>query len=143
MDTRNNRPYKTFLERNLYTFYFRQCFTVSFKFSLIFVILVFSQLNGIYRSIRMKISWDFQSIFISMVEAFPSYKDVQSTMGQGQKHGYNHRDFRCTWPTISFLQCELVQTTATAFLSTWLALSRSAKTHQPVICKLSYKHDIL
>ena len=45
-DTPNNRPYKTFLVRNLYKFYFRQCYTISFKFSLIFITLFCSQFNG-------------------------------------------------------------------------------------------------
>ena len=35
--------YKTFPARNLYTFYLGHCFTVSFKFSSIFFILLFSQ----------------------------------------------------------------------------------------------------
>ena len=90
VDTPNNRSYKIFFVRNLYTFYFRQCFTDSFKFSSIFYILFFSQFNGLFRSIKMEILSDFQSVFISMVDAFPSCKDLQSTMGQGQKHGYKH-----------------------------------------------------
>ena len=40
-DTPNNRSCKTFLVRNLYSSYFRQYFTVSFKFSSIFLILFF------------------------------------------------------------------------------------------------------
>ena len=40
MDTSNSRPYKTFLVRNLYTFYFRPGFTVSFKFSSIFILFL-------------------------------------------------------------------------------------------------------
>ena len=95
--------YKTFLVRNSYTFYFRQCYTVSFNFSSIFVIF-FSQLNGISRSVKMKIRGDSQSVFISMADVFPSCKDVQSTIGQKQKHGYNHVDFCCTWSTVSSLQ---------------------------------------
>ena len=37
VDSSNNRPYKTFLVRNLYIFYFRQSFTVSFTFSPILI----------------------------------------------------------------------------------------------------------
>ena len=43
MGTPNNRPYKTFLVGNLYTFYLRKCFAVLFKFSSICVFLFFSQ----------------------------------------------------------------------------------------------------
>ena len=57
-ETPNNRSYKTFIVRNLYTFYIRQCFPVSFKFSLI-IMLYFSQFNGIF-------------VLTSMVDAFPS-----------------------------------------------------------------------
>ena len=49
-DTLNNRQYKTFLVRNLYVFYFRQCFAALFKFSSIFVILFFSKINALFRS---------------------------------------------------------------------------------------------
>ena len=49
----------------------------------------------------MKIHWDFQFVFASMVDTFPSCKDVQSAMGQGYKQGYNHGDFCCTWPITS------------------------------------------
>ena len=47
---RNNRPYKTFPARNMYMFYFRQVFTVSFRFFFIFVVLFFSQL-------KWKLAW--------------------------------------------------------------------------------------
>ena len=48
-DTRNNMPYNIFLVRNLYTFDFRQCLTVLFKFSSIFAVLFCSQFNGLFR----------------------------------------------------------------------------------------------
>ena len=51
-DKPNNSPYKTFLVRNLYTFYFRQHFKVSRKFSSIFILL-FSQFIKLFRSIKM------------------------------------------------------------------------------------------
>ena len=40
-DTPNNRAFKTFSVRNLYTFYFTQCFMVSLRFlqSLLFHVL--------------------------------------------------------------------------------------------------------
>ena len=45
VDTPNRRWYKIFFERNLYALYFRQCFIVSFNFSSIFVLSLFSQLS--------------------------------------------------------------------------------------------------
>ena len=48
-DTPNSRPYKTLLVKNMHTFYFGQCFAVSFRFSSILVILFFSQFNGFFR----------------------------------------------------------------------------------------------
>ena len=44
-DTLNNRLCNTFLVRNVHIFYFKQCFTVFYGFSLIFVILFFSQFD--------------------------------------------------------------------------------------------------
>ena len=71
MDTPNNRLYKIFLVRNLKTSYFRNCFTVSFKISWVFVILFFIQFNDLFRSTKIKIRRNFQSVFTSMVDALP------------------------------------------------------------------------
>ena len=79
-DTPNNRSYKTFV-RSLYTFYFRQCFTVSFKFSSSLLFHFFSQFNSFFRFIKMKILGNFQSVFTSMVDTYPNCKDVQSAIG--------------------------------------------------------------
>ena len=68
---------------NLYTFSFIQCSTVLFKFFSILVFFFFCLFNGLFRSTKMKICWDFQSVFTSMVDASPSCKDVQNVMGQG------------------------------------------------------------
>ena len=125
--------------RNIYAFYFKHCLTVSFRFSSIFVISS-CQFKDLFWSIKMKNCWDLQSAFTSMADAFCSCKYVQSAREQGQKHRYNHGDFCCTAPTISFLQRELVQTTATAFFSTLLVTSLQ---HCQVTFKLSDKHDIL
>ena len=76
--------FETFLVRNLYTFYFRQCPTVSLKLSSIFVILFFSHFNGLFRYIKMKTHRDFQSVFTSMVDAFSNCKVVQSAMGRNR-----------------------------------------------------------
>ena len=66
----NNRPYKVFLVRRLYKFNFGQCFTISFKFSSIFVILSWDEFNGPFRSIKMRNCKDFQSAFTSMIDVF-------------------------------------------------------------------------
>ena len=76
VDTPNNRPYKTFLIRNLHKFYFGQCFTISFKFSSIFISLFWGEFNGLFRSIKMKNCRYFQSVFTSMIDVFSSCKDV-------------------------------------------------------------------
>ena len=82
-DTPCSRSYKIFLVTDLHTFNFRHCFAIPFKLSPTFVILIFSQFNGLFRHIKIEIGKDFQSVFTSMVNQFPSRKDVQSTMGQG------------------------------------------------------------
>ena len=62
-------------------------FSVSFLRS-----FIFSKFNGLFWSIKMKIRRDFQTVFTSMVGAFPSSKDAQR---------YNHGEFCSTWPTSS------------------------------------------
>ena len=81
-DKPNSRPYKTFLIRNLYRFYFRQCATVllSFLRSLLFYFL--ASLMAFFGSLKIKICKDFHAILNSMVNTFPSCKDVLSTMGR-------------------------------------------------------------
>ena len=80
--THNSRQYQTFLVRNLYTFYFRQCSTVSFKLSWIFVTLFFSQFNGQFRYTKIKIPRDLKSLFTSIVDVFLNCKNFQSAMEQ-------------------------------------------------------------
>ena len=51
----------------------------------------------IFRSIKIRILRDFQSVFTFMIDTFPSCKDLQSAdqwsaVRQGEKHGYNHGD---------------------------------------------------
>ena len=134
VDTRHNNLYKICLVRNLYTFQFRQCLTVLFKFSSIFVILFVASLMAFL---------DFQSVFTSLFEAFPSCKDVQSAVGQGQKHGYNHGDFYWTWPVILFYsENQYKPQQQHSYSLPRLALLRIANTHQTVDSKLQYKHDI-
>ena len=55
-DAPNNRPYKTFLVRNLYAFYFRQFFTVSHKFSSIFVFYFLASLITFSGSLQLKLA---------------------------------------------------------------------------------------
>ena len=76
-----------------------------------------------------------------MVDAFTSWKDGQSTIGQRKKQVYDHGDFSCTWPATSSLQWELVQSTTTAFLST--LFDGSFTYCQSRLFKFLYKHDIL
>ena len=54
--------------------------------------MFFSQFNSLFSCIKIKICRGFHFVFTSIVDAFPSCKDVQSAMGQGKKHGYNHGD---------------------------------------------------
>ena len=92
----------------------------------------------------MKIRWNFQSLFTSMVDAFPSCKDVQSAIGQDRKMD--------TIMEISIADCQPTflynknyyepQQQHSCALH-WLGLSRIANTRQPVNSKLSHKHDIL
>ena len=83
--------YDTFL-KDFYTFYFRQCFAVPFKFSSVFPILFFSQFDGYFRSIKIKICRDFQFVFTSTIDMFSSCRDVQNVTEQRQKQGYRHGD---------------------------------------------------
>ena len=117
MDTPNNRWYKTFLV--LHKFYFRQCLTVLFRFSSIFISFL-SQFNGLFRFIKMKIRSDLQSVFTSMVDAFASCKRCPKCNGAGYKHGYNYGDFCSTCLPNCSLQWDLVKTTAIAFFFTSL-----------------------
>ena len=84
--TPNNKPYKIFLVRNLYAFYFRLCFTVSLKFSSIFT-LFSSQPTGLFRPIEMKTLRDFQSVLIP-VQDFSSLQSLiffpYATMSKAQ-----------------------------------------------------------
>ena len=131
----SSRSYKIFPVRSLYKFYFRQCFTVLFKFSSIFPILFFRQFYGLFRSMKKKTHTDFKSVFTSTVDAFPNCKDVQSAIIQVQKHEYNHGDI-------------LLYTANNLFFTVrnsncWLSLSCIANTLQPVASKLLYNHWIL
>ena len=53
---------------------------------------IFSKFNGLFWSVKMKIRRDFQPVFTTMVDAFPSSEDAQR---------YNHGEFCSTWPTSS------------------------------------------
>ena len=63
-------------------------FTLDNFYSFIFLrslSFFFNQFNGAVSSIKNQISKDFQSLFVSMIDAFLSCKDIQSFIGQGQK----------------------------------------------------------
>ena len=57
-------------------------YTVSFKFSSIFVISFSNRFNGHFMSIKIKIRRNFKSVLTSMVEAIHGCKDIQSAAGQ-------------------------------------------------------------
>lgn len=65
---------------------------------------IFSKFNGLFWSLKMKIRRDFQPVFTTMVDAFPYWKNIQSDMGQGQKHCRSHGNSSCTWATTTSLQ---------------------------------------
>ena len=48
-----------------------------------FVILYLSQFNSLFSFVKIKIRVDFQSISSPVVDAFPSCKDTQGAMRQG------------------------------------------------------------
>ena len=68
---------------------FQTVFYIFFKYFFYFVYFIFEPVYGLFRAKKIKISWNFQSLSTSTIDAFPNYKDVQSTMGQGQEHKYN------------------------------------------------------
>ena len=78
---RNNRAYKTFLVRSLHKFYFRQCFTVSFKFYLS-LFDFFSELNGFFRfiknenSLRFRVRILLHGWYISQLQKCPKHNGV-------------------------------------------------------------------
>ena len=78
-----------------------------------------------------------------MVDAFPVCKDVQSAVGEGEKHGYNHGDILFYMANHFFFTA---RTTETAFLSIPLVGSLTHCKYSltcDVASKLSYTHDIL
>ena len=124
--------YDTFL-KDFYTFYFRQCFAVPFKFSSVFPILFFSQFDGYFRSIKIKICRDFQFVFTSTIDMFSSCKDVQNVTEKRQKQGYKHGDILLHMANHLFFTVSISMNTATAFLSTLLVGSLTHYKHMPII----------
>ena len=72
-------------------FYFTQCctFSLSLSFSSIFFFFLSKFMAFSGQGHKKRISWNFQSVSTSTIDVFPSYRDVQSSMGQGQEHEYN------------------------------------------------------
>lgn len=75
---------------------------------------------------KIKITWNFQSASTSTIDSFPSYKDVQSTMGQRQEHKYNLGHILWHMSNHLFFSIELIRITAIAVLSILLVASFSA-----------------
>ena len=62
-----------------------------------FLLYFLASLMAFFRSIKIRILRDFQSVLTLMVDTFPSCKDLQSAdqrsaVGQEGKYGYNHED---------------------------------------------------
>ena len=55
---------------------------VMFKFLVYFVYFIFEPVFGLFKAVKIKISWNVQSVSTSAIDAFPSYKDVLNTMVQ-------------------------------------------------------------
>ena len=72
-------------------FYSTQCctFSLSLSFSSIFFFFLSKFMAFSGQGHKKRISWNFQSVSTSTIDVFPSYRDVQSSMGQGQEHEYN------------------------------------------------------
>ena len=103
--------------------------------------LFFSQFNGLFRFIKMKIRRDFQSVFTSMFNAFSSCKEVQSVMGRDRIMEQSSR-FQFHMANKLFFTQEKRQQQHSCPLF-WLAFSHITNNRQPETFKLSYKHDIL
>ena len=98
-DTSNNRSYKIFLVTSWYIFYFRKCFIVPLKFSLTFIILLFSQFDGLFTSIKIKTRRHFQSVFTSIVDAFSCCKVFKEQWDRNRNIDKIMEIFCWIWPS--------------------------------------------
>ena len=84
--TKNESPKQFLCEVSVY-FISGSVFTFLLSFSSI--LFIFEPVYDLFRATKIKISQNLQFVSTSSIDAFPSYKDVQNTMGQGQEYKYN------------------------------------------------------
>ena len=87
-ETSKNESQKNSYKKLLYILY-QTVFHIFFKFLFYFVYSIIDPVYGLFRAIKIRIEWNFQSVYTSIINALSSYKDVQNTMGQGLEHKYN------------------------------------------------------
>ena len=87
-ETSKNESQKNSYKKLLYILY-QTVFHIFFKFLFYFVYFIIDPVHGLFRAIKIRIDWNFQSVYTSIINALSSYKDVQNTMGQGLEHKYN------------------------------------------------------
>ena len=87
-ETSKNESQKNSYKKLLYILY-QTVFHIFFKFLFYFVYFIIDPVYGLFRAIKIRIDWNFQSVYTSIINALSSYKDVQNTMGQGLEHKYN------------------------------------------------------
>ena len=87
-ETSKNESQKNSYKKLLYILY-QTVFHIFFKFLFYFVYFIIDPVYGLFRAIKIRIDWNFQSVHTSIINALSSYKDVQNTMGQGLEHKYN------------------------------------------------------
>ena len=87
-ETSKNESQKNSYKKLLYILY-QTVFHIFFKILFYFVYFIIDPVYGLFRAIKIRIDWNFQSVYTSIINALSSYKDVQNTMGQGLEHKYN------------------------------------------------------
>ena len=87
-ETSKNESQKNSYKKLLYILY-QTVFHIFFKFLFYFVYFIIDPVYGLFRAMKIRIDWNFQSVYTSIINALSSYKDVQNTMGQGLEHKYN------------------------------------------------------
>ena len=92
----------------------------------------------------MKVDKDFQSVFTSMVDTFPSCK-MSKTQWAGIETWMKSRRFLLQMANHLFFTARISTNDSNSIFVHfyWVALTRIANTRQPVASKVSYKHDFL
>ena len=139
-DTSKNESKKNSYKKFLYIL-FQTVFYIFFKFLFYFVYFIFESGYGLFRAIKIKISWNLQFVSTSMIDPFPSYK---VTMGQGQEHKYNLGHILWHMPKYHFFTIKIDTNNSNSSLVPfvgWLfpAFQTIVKLEAP---KYSQRHDI-